>query len=101
MMKLNKEFKEKIAKGIEYLKSIGCKEIILFGSLADGTYDEFSDIDLAVSGIPPLKYFEAVVVLPDLINHKVDLIAFDFISEEFKNKIRAEGETIFATQEGY
>ncbi len=96
-MKLNKELEVKIAKGIEYLKSIGCKEIILFGSLADGTFDKFSDIDLAVSGIPPLKYFEAIVVLPDILNHNVDLIAFDFISEEFKKKIRAEGETIFAT----
>jgi predicted nucleotidyltransferase len=48
---------EKLTRAIEYLKSIGCSEIILFGSLADGMADESSDIDLAVSGISPRTYF--------------------------------------------
>ncbi|NVM30162.1 MAG: nucleotidyltransferase domain-containing protein [Candidatus Helarchaeota archaeon] len=96
-MKVDKKIEKKIAKAIEYLKSLGCEEIILFGSLAEGTYDKYSDIDLAVSGISPLKYFDAVAVLPSIVDHRVDLIALDYISEDFKNKIRKEGEIIFAT----
>ena len=30
-----KHLDERLTKAIEYLKSIGCKEIILFGSLSD------------------------------------------------------------------
>ena len=96
-MTINKKFQKKLTKAIEYLKSIGCKEIFLFGSLADGTFTKFSDIDLAISGISPAKFFEAVVDLPSILDHKVDLIALDYISEDFKKKIRSEGELIFAS----
>ncbi|MHA1649083.1 MAG: nucleotidyltransferase family protein [Candidatus Helarchaeota archaeon] len=95
-MILDKKIEEKIAKGIKYLKLIGCKEIILFGSLIDGTFDEHSDIDLAVSGIIPRNYFKAVVTLPSVIGHKVDLVALDYVSKDFEKKIRKEGRTLFA-----
>lgn len=95
-MKVDKKIEKKIAKAIEYLKSLGCEEIIAFGSLADGTFDEYSDIDLAISGIAPRKYFKAVAVLPSIIDHKVDLVALDYVSADFAKKIRERGEKIFA-----
>lgn len=95
-MKVTKKIQKKLTKAIEYLKSIGCKEIILFGSLADGTFNEYSDIDIAISGLSPDKFFEAVVDLPSIVGHKVDLIPLDYASEDLETKIRTEGELLFA-----
>lgn len=93
-MKFNKEIDEKIAKAIEYLKSIGCKEVFLFGSLVDGTFNEDSDIDIAVTGISGRNYFKALVELPKIVNHKVDLVALDFTSKDFVKKIKDRGEKL-------
>ncbi len=96
MVRSKKIIEKKLAEATEYLKSIGCKEIILFGSLSDGTFDRFSDIDLAISGISPLSYFEAVVVISSLMRVKVDLVAMDYIPKEFEKRIRKHGKTLYA-----
>lgn len=96
MIRSKKDIEKKLAKATGYLKSIGCKEIILFGSLTDGTSDRYSDIDLAVSGISPWLYFEAVVALPSLIGCKVDLVTMNHISAEFEKKIRKQGKLLYA-----
>ena len=93
---IEKKFKNILSKAIEYLKSIGTNEIILFGSLAEGNYNEFSDIDLAISGISPRIYFKAVATLPLLVGKKIDLVLVDFVSKDFKTKIRKEGQTVYA-----
>ena len=97
MVRSKKSIKKKLDQATEYLKSIGCKEIILFGSLSDGTSDRYSDIDLAVSGISPWSYFEAVVVLPSLIGSKVDLVSMDHTSAELRKRIRKQGKILYAT----
>jgi predicted nucleotidyltransferase len=91
-----KHLDEKLTKAIEYLKSIGCKEIILFGSLSDGRFDKFSDIDLAVSGISPGAYFRAVAVLYSIVGWKVDLVAMDYVSKDFAQRIRKRGKILYA-----
>ena len=96
MARSEKRIERKLDKATEYLKSIGCKEIILFGSFSDGTFDRFSDIDLAVSGISPWVYFEAVVVLPSLIGGKVDLVSMDHTSAELRKRIRRQGRILYA-----
>lgn len=96
-MKNNKELERKVEKAIDYLKKIGCKEIILFGSLCEGRFDKWSDIDLAVRGISPRAYFKAVAVISSIAGHKVDLITMDYISEDFQEKIRKKGKILYAT----
>lgn len=91
-----KHLDERLTKAIEYLKSIGCKEVILFGSLSDGTFDGFSDIDLAVSGVSPRAYFRAVAVLSSMVGWKVDLVAIDYISKDFAQRIRKRGKILYA-----
>lgn len=97
MLKGKSKIEEKITIATDYLKSLGCKEIILFGSLAIGDADEFSDIDLAVSGISPRTYFKTVAEISSKVGCKVDLITMDYISENFREKIRKEGRTLYAT----
>jgi predicted nucleotidyltransferase len=96
MLRIKSEIKEKLPLATEYLKSIGCKEIILFGSLANGDADESSDIDLAVSGISPRTYFKTVAEISSIVGWKVDLVTMDHISKEFKEKIRKQGRRLYA-----
>jgi len=96
MVRSKKDIQKKLAKATEYLKSIGCREIILFGSLSDGTFDKFSDIDLAVSGLSPRSYFSTVAVLSSLIGWKVDLVTMDHIPKELEKRIRKQGKILYA-----
>ncbi len=95
-MEVITEIKDKLKIATEYLKSIGCKEIVLFGSLADGTADRSSDIDLAVSGISPRTYFRTIAEISSIVGMKVDLVTIDYISKEFKEKIQKEGRILYA-----
>ena len=44
------KYSQDIKLAIKILKTEGCTEIYLFGSLAEGDFREDSDIDLAVKG---------------------------------------------------
>ena len=66
-----------IKKAAEALKSFGATDVYLFGSLAKGTFRPDSDIDLAVSGIPPEKFFEAMGRAEDVLKREIDLIDLD------------------------
>jgi uncharacterized protein len=66
-----------IRKAAETLKSFGATDVYLFGSLAKGTFRSDSDIDLAVSGIPPEKFFEAMGRAEDVLKREIDLIDLD------------------------
>ena len=96
-MKNETKIEKRLIIATKYLKSIGCREIILFGSLANGIADESSDIDLAISGISPRTYFKTVAVISSIVGCKVDLITIDYIPKDFKEKIRKEGRKLYAT----
>jgi predicted nucleotidyltransferase len=66
-----------IKRAAETLKSFGATDVYLFGSLAKGTFRSNSDIDLAVSGIPPEKFFEAMGRAEDVLKREIDLIDLD------------------------
>ena len=56
-------------KAAKLLKTeFGAKEVILFGSLARrGSFSLYSDIDLAVRGIVPEKFFAASAAMMDKV----------------------------------
>lgn len=59
--KLAQEARKKLPAVIDYLKeNFPITKIILFGSLVKGKFNETSDIDLAVAGIPPESFFQAL-----------------------------------------
>jgi uncharacterized protein len=53
------------------------KRAVLFGSLADGSYTEHSDIDLAVEGMGSVHYFDALAELMALFGVPVDLVRLE------------------------
>jgi len=59
------------------LKEEGAREVYLFGSLAKGRERPGSDIDLAVSGLPPERFFRALGRVMEAVNVRVDLIDLD------------------------
>jgi len=68
----------------------GARRVVLFGSLADGTYSEHSDVDLAVEGMPSARYFEALAELMALFGGPVDLVRI----EEAGSSLRAHIEEV-------
>lgn len=85
------ELNRQIKKAAEMLKSFGATDVYLFGSLAKGNFREDSDIDLAVSGIPPEKFFEAMGRAEDVLNREIDLIDLDE-SNPFVEFLKSHGE---------
>ena len=56
---MTEALEKQIKEAAETFKSYGAKEVYIFGSAAEGRIDEYSDIDMAVSGLPPGVFFRA------------------------------------------
>ncbi|HEX3046946.1 MAG TPA: nucleotidyltransferase domain-containing protein [Bacillota bacterium] len=75
--KIPVSYQADIEKAVKILKNEGCQAVNLFGSLAEGSSTEISDIDLAVKGCPPEKFFHVLGKLIMELDHPVDLIDLD------------------------
>jgi predicted nucleotidyltransferase len=72
----------------------GVSRVYLFGSLARGEMvHESSDVDLAVEGLSPDRYFEALVELWDLLPRgaELDLVPVEYASPEMLAIVRSQG----------
>lgn len=69
------------------------KRVVAFGSLADQQYfNQWSDIDLAVSGIQPELFYRAVAAVTGFsAEFKIDLIDLDDCSVGLKQVVENEG----------
>lgn len=75
--KLPKTLNKDIKQAIEILKSYDCSEIYVFGSIVKGNYKDNSDIDIAIKGIKPEKFFDAYADLSFSLQSEVDLVNLD------------------------
>ena len=75
------------------LKTAGAREIYVFGSAAKGTDDAASDLDLAVSGLPPSVFYRMGARVSDLTGRSVDLIDLDS-NTPFTRHLRTENELV-------
>ena len=82
-----------IKRAAAELKTAGAREIYVFGSAAHGTGDAASDLDLAVSGLPPSVFYRMGARVSDLIGRSVDLIDLDR-STPFTRYLRTENELV-------
>lgn len=88
------QYREDLDKALRILKAEGCTEVYLFGSLAEGRFNEGSDIDLAVKGCPKGKFFKILGKLLMELNHSVDLIDLDR-KNDFVKHIEQEGTLLY------
>ncbi len=65
----------------------------VFGSAVRGTGDAASDLDLAVSGLPPSVFYRMGARVSDLIGRSVDLIDLD-MDTPFTRYLRTENELL-------
>ena len=88
---MDNEIKKLIEKAAKVLKAAGAREVYVFGSVARGESGERSDVDLAVSGLPPQVFFKAMGQAGDVLGRPLDLIDLD---EEtpFARYLKDEGE---------
>jgi predicted nucleotidyltransferase len=66
-----------LEKAVSALKASGAREVYIFGSAANGNEHKGSDIDIAVSGIPPEKFIRAMGDTADILKKPLDLVDLD------------------------
>ena len=76
-MQVTKDMEKRLEAGAALLKREGAAEVYVFGSVASGRAKEDSDVDLAISGLPPERFFPAMARLATLFRRPVDLIDLD------------------------
>jgi predicted nucleotidyltransferase len=87
------DYKKDIFRAVEILKSGGCTDIFLFGSLSTGEHRNRSDIDIAIRGCPKEKFFHLLGMLLLELKYPVDLVDLD-TQDAFAHYLEKEGELI-------
>jgi hypothetical protein len=70
-------------------KDFSVKEIGLFGSFSDNTFNENSDIDILVVLERPIgwKFFSLELFLEKTFNRKIDLVTKNALKDQIKDSI--------------
>ena len=69
--------KRAVSSAANLLQSMGATQVFIYGSAAKGLLRSDSDVDMAVSGLPPPVYFSAVSKASDILGRPVDLVDLD------------------------
>ena len=73
------------------------ENIYIFGSFSDNTFNENSDIDIAVlykNVLDPITLFEKQMELSNILNRDIDLIDLQNVNDVFKFEIVTKGKKI-------
>lgn len=71
------DIKYDVARGVDILKNGGCKEVYIFGSIAENRVGPESDIDFAVRGCPVDRFFKLQGRLLVELTRSADLVDLD------------------------
>lgn len=74
--RLPAEFREDVRIAVKTLTAHGAMEVYLFGSIVRGS-EQIRDIDIAVRGIAPSRFFRVYGRLMMMLDHEFDLINLD------------------------
>jgi predicted nucleotidyltransferase len=90
---VNSKINKLIERAAAELKTAGAREIYVFGSAAKGADAVGSDLDLAVSGLPPAIFYRMGARISDLVGRSIDLIDLD-ANTPFTRHLRTENELV-------
>lgn len=79
---------------VQALVALGARRVLVFGSVARGDATDESDLDLAVEGLPPAEYFEAMARAAAAAGRPVDLVRLEEARPTLRDRILFEGELI-------
>lgn len=82
-----------IEKAAAALKAAGAREVYLFGSASTGKLRPDSDVDMAVSGLPPEVFFGAMAAAHEALRRPVDLIDLD-LDNPFTRYLKTKGKLV-------
>jgi predicted nucleotidyltransferase len=85
------EMNRLVDKAASALKAAGAMEVYVFGSASKGKMRPNSDIDIAVSGLPPEVFFRAMAKASRALGRPIDLIDLDE-DNPFTRYLKKEGE---------
>ena len=74
---MSDKLRQQIEQAAAALIAAGAREVYLFGSAATRPEQEAGDVDLAVSGLPPEKFFRAMSAAGRMLDRPLDLIDLD------------------------
>lgn len=80
-----------IERAAAVLKAVGAREVYLYGSAVSDRMRPDSDVDLAVSGLPPGIFFRAMSDAESALGLPLDLIDLDE-DNPFTRYLKSEGE---------
>jgi predicted nucleotidyltransferase len=78
------------------LSEHGANEAYLFGSVAQGKAGCHSDVDIAVRGCPPEKFYRLAAVLEHALGLPLDLVDLDRAPADFAAEVRRTRQRIFS-----
>ena len=84
------ELQQTIEQAANILKAAGAEKVYLFGSFSEGPFRSDSDIDLAVTGRPPAKFFQAMGQTMTILPRPVDLVDLD-VDTPFTRYLKEKG----------
>lgn len=87
------EIRQIVEQAAAALKEAGAREVYIFGSAATGPLREGSDIDLAIEGLPPERFWDAMSRAADVLRRPLDLIDLDE-DTPFTRYLKEAGELI-------
>lgn len=83
---------------IPILRSAGVRKAALFGSVARGTNDEASDIDILVELSEDKSLFDLIGLQQDLeetLHKKVDVVTYNSLHPRIRDRILVEQEILY------
>jgi predicted nucleotidyltransferase len=87
-------FKKDLAKIVSISKKYGAEKVFLFGSCLEKV-ESARDIDIAVKGVKPERFFEMYGKILGAVASEIDLIPLEDIREHFAKRILETGRLLY------
>lgn len=84
------ELQQAIEQAAGILKAAGAEAVYLFGSLPEGKSRSDSDIDLAVAGLPPARFYQVMGQTMTVLPRPLDLVDLD-VDTPFTRYLKEKG----------
>jgi predicted nucleotidyltransferase len=95
---MQKEVLERaLAKIISLSKEFEAEKVLLFGSCLEDV-ESAQDIDIAVKGVKPEKFFEMYGRILGVVDSEIDLIPLEDTREHFAKRILEKGRMIYGRE---
>ena len=86
--------KEELSRIVDISRDFGAKKVFLFGSCLEDI-DSAQDIDIAVSGVNPGKFFKYYGKVSMAVEDEVDIVDFDDVRDPLHKRILSKGRMLY------